>query len=56
MGKYSSRRYRVAFCVVKESISARTCPNQHMKKVFIAVKYNVVIALKFLIMRLSLES
>ena len=50
--------YRMAFCVVKENISARTCQNQNqpMNKVFIAVKYNVFIAVKFSITRLSLES
>ena len=46
----------MAFCVVEENISARTCPNQRMNKVFIAVKYNVFIAVKFSITRLSLES
>ena len=56
MGKNSGKRYRMAFCVVKENISARTCPNQRMNKVLIAVKYNVFIAVKFLITLLCLES
>ena len=55
MSKNSGKRYRMAFCGVKENISGRTCPNQRMNKVFIAVKYNVFIAVKFSIKRLSLE-
>ena len=56
MGENSSRRYGMAFCVVKENISARTWTNQRMDKVFIAVKYNVFIAVKFSVTFLSLES
>ena len=44
------------FCVVKESVSTRTCQNRHINKVFIAVKYNVFNAVKFLLSRLLLES
>ena len=44
MGKNSGKKYHMAFCVVKENIPART------------VKYNIFIAVKFLITRLSLES
>ena len=36
----------MAFCVLKENISARTCPNQRINKVILAVKYNVFIAVK----------
>ena len=56
MSKNSGKRYRMAFCVVKENISSRTCPNQRMYKVFIVVKYNAFIAVKFSITRLLLES
>ena len=31
LGKNSGKRYRMAYCVVKETISARTCLNQRMK-------------------------
>ena len=57
MGKNSGKRYPTTFCIVKENFPARTCPNQRMNKVFITVKYNVFIAVKFhLTTRLSLES
>ena len=36
----------MAFCVLKENISARTWPNQRINKVILAVKYNVFIAVK----------
>ena len=48
MGQNNGKRYRMGFGVVKENISARTCPNQRINKVFIAVKYNVFIGVKFL--------
>ena len=48
MGKNSGKRYRMAFCVVKENISIRACLNQRMNKIFIAVKYNVFIAVNCL--------
>ena len=38
MDKKSDKRYCMAFCVVKENISARTCPNQRTNKVFIAAE------------------
>ena len=46
----------MAYRVVKENISACICLNQRMNKVFIAVQFNVFIAVKFSIRRLSLES
>ena len=54
MSKNSGKRYRMAFCVVKE----KTFPpaHQRMNKVFIAVKYNDFIAVNLFITRLSLES
>ena len=55
MSKNSGKRYRMAFCVVKENISACTCSNQRTNKVFIAVKYNIFIAIKFSITRLSVH-
>ena len=45
----------MAYCVVKENISARTCSNQRMNKAFIAVEIKVFIAVKFSITRQSVE-
>ena len=56
MGKNNSKRSHMAYCVVKENISARTCPNERMNKVFIPVKNKICTAATFLIMRRSLES
>ena len=56
MDKNSGERDHMAYCVVKENISARTCLNESMNKVFIAVKYKVFIAAKFSITRRSPES
>ena len=56
MGKNSGKRYSMAYCLVKENISARTCPNQRMNNVVIAVKYKVFIEGEFMITRRSVES
>ena len=34
MGKNSGKRYGMIFCVINEKHFPRTCPNQHMNKVF----------------------
>ena len=47
IGRNNGTRYRMVNCVVKENISACTCPNQRMNKVFIVVKYKVFIVVKF---------
>ena len=54
MSKNSGKRYRMTFCTVEANISARICPNQRINEVFIAVKYNVFIAVEFSITHLSL--
>ena len=56
MSKNSNKKYRMAYCLVKEKNPALTCPNQRMNKVVVAVKCNVFTAVKFAITHRSLES